>query len=95
MPRALLSQKQTENIYESYQAVRRNEKRFPKVFMFQVTKEEMEDWKSQIVISNSKKMGLKNLAAELRGTEPASSAKPMRERDSTATSTPSYSLWSL
>ena len=41
------------------QAVRRNEKRFPEDFMFQMTKEEMEDWKSQIVISNSEKMGLR------------------------------------
>ena len=29
---------------------------------------------------------VKNLAAELRGTEPASSAKPMCERDSTGSS---------
>lgn len=41
------------------QAVRRNEKRFPEDFMFQMNKEEMEDWKSQIVISNSEKMGLR------------------------------------
>ncbi len=41
------------------QAVRRNEKRFPEDFMFQMTKEEMEGWKSQIVISNSEKMGLR------------------------------------
>ena len=41
------------------QAVRRNEKRFPEDFMFQMSKEEMEDWKSQIVISNSEKMGLR------------------------------------
>ncbi len=41
------------------QAVRRNEKRFPEDFMFQMTQEEMQDWKSQIVISNSEKMGLR------------------------------------
>lgn len=41
------------------QAVRRNKKRFPADFMFQLTKEEMENWKSQIVISNSIKMGLR------------------------------------
>ena len=41
------------------QAVRRNEKRFPEDFMFQMSKEEMEDWKSQLVISNSEKMGLR------------------------------------
>ncbi len=41
------------------QAVRRNEKRFPDDFMFQLTVEEMENWKSQIVISNREKMGLR------------------------------------
>ena len=34
------------------QAVKRNIKRFPGRFMFQLTKEEFENWKSQIVISN-------------------------------------------
>jgi len=41
------------------QAVKRNAKRFPEDFMFQLTEEEMEDWKSQIVISNKEKMGLR------------------------------------
>ena len=41
------------------QAVRRNEKRFPADFMFQMSKVEMDDWKSQIVISNKDKMGLR------------------------------------
>lgn len=41
------------------QAVRRNEKRFPEDFMFRMTPEEMQDWKSQIVISNTEKMGLR------------------------------------
>jgi len=41
------------------QAVRRNEMRFPVDFMFQMTVKEMQDWKSQIVISNSEKMGLR------------------------------------
>lgn len=41
------------------QAVRRNEKRFPEDFMFQMTIEEMKAWKSQIVISNTEKMGLR------------------------------------
>lgn len=35
------------------QAVKRNIDRFPSDFMFQLTLEEFEDWKSQIVISNS------------------------------------------
>ncbi len=33
-------------------AVRRNKDRFPKDFMFQLTKEESENWKSQIMTSN-------------------------------------------
>lgn len=41
------------------QAVRRNLKRFPEDFMFQMTKKEMDYWKSQFVISNSNKMGLR------------------------------------
>ncbi len=41
------------------QAVRRNEKRFPEDFVFQMTSDEVQDWKSQIVISNTEKMGLR------------------------------------
>mgnify|MGYP001010108844 FL=1 len=41
------------------QAVKRNLKRFPEDFMFQMTKEEFEIWKSQIVISRSDRMGLR------------------------------------
>jgi len=41
------------------QAVRRNGKRFPYDFMFEMTKEELHDWKSQFVISNSMNMGLR------------------------------------
>lgn len=41
------------------QAVKRNMDRFPEDFMFQLTDEELENWKSQIVISNSVKMGLR------------------------------------
>ncbi len=33
------------------QAVKRNLQRFPEDFMFQLTSEELENWKSQIVIS--------------------------------------------
>jgi len=43
------------------QAVKRNIKRFPSDFMFQLTKEEFENWKSQIVISNSDKIGLRKI----------------------------------
>jgi len=41
------------------QAVMRNIKRFPEDFMFRMTKEEMSEWKSQIVITNREKMGLR------------------------------------
>ncbi|MBW2661634.1 MAG: ORF6N domain-containing protein [Deltaproteobacteria bacterium] len=41
------------------QAVRRNIKRFPGDFMFELTKEEFENWRSQFVTSNRDKMGLR------------------------------------
>ena len=41
------------------QAVKRNAERFPEDFMFQLTDEETENWKSQIVITNSITMGLR------------------------------------
>jgi regulator of replication initiation timing len=41
------------------QAIKRNERRFPADFMFQMTSEELSDWKSQNVISNKEKMGLR------------------------------------
>jgi hypothetical protein len=43
------------------QAVKRNLKRFPDDFMFQITDEELLNWKSQIVISNVEKMGIRKL----------------------------------
>jgi len=43
------------------QTVKRNLKRFPDDFMFQMTREELENWKSQIVISNVEKMGIRKL----------------------------------
>jgi hypothetical protein len=42
------------------QAVKRNISRFPSDFMFEMTKEEFEIWRSQVVISNSDKMGLRH-----------------------------------
>jgi hypothetical protein len=42
------------------QAVRRNIQRFPDDFMFVLEKEEFEHWRSQIVISNADKMGLRH-----------------------------------
>jgi tetrahydromethanopterin S-methyltransferase subunit G len=41
------------------QAVKRNLSRFPKDFMFELTKSEFENWRSQFVTSNSDKMGLR------------------------------------
>ncbi|MFV8268927.1 ORF6N domain-containing protein [Flavobacterium sp. GT2N3] len=41
------------------QAVRRNLNRFPEDFMFELSKVEFENWRSQIVISNSENMGLR------------------------------------
>ena len=39
------------------QAVKRNETRFPNDFMFQLLKEEFENWRSQFVTSNSDRIG--------------------------------------
>jgi hypothetical protein len=41
------------------QAVRRNIRRFPEDFMFELTKEEFRNWRSQFVTSNRDKMGLR------------------------------------
>ena len=41
------------------QAVKRNLQRFPGDFVFQMTSEELENWKSQIVISNKENMGIR------------------------------------
>jgi len=41
------------------QAVRRNSKRFPEDFMFEMTKEEFENWRSQFVTSKDDKRGLR------------------------------------
>ncbi|OGZ78207.1 MAG: hypothetical protein A2528_00090 [Candidatus Staskawiczbacteria bacterium RIFOXYD2_FULL_37_9] len=40
-------------------AVKRNIKRFPEDFMFQLSKEEMKNWILQIATSNSERMGLR------------------------------------
>ena len=41
------------------QAVKRNIDRFPEDFMFEMTWEEFQNWRSQIVTSNSERMGLR------------------------------------
>ena len=43
------------------QAVKRNKERFPNDFVFQLTKAELKDWVSQIVISNKEVMGIRNM----------------------------------
>jgi hypothetical protein len=43
------------------QAVRRNRQRCPRDFMFVLTKEEFAHWRSQAVISNADRMGLRHL----------------------------------
>lgn len=42
------------------QAVRRNLKRFPSDFMFEMTKSELDDWRSQSVTSKNDKIGLRH-----------------------------------
>lgn len=42
------------------EAVKRNSERFPEDFMFRLTDEETANWKSQIAITNSIKMGLRH-----------------------------------
>ena len=41
------------------QSVKRNIARFPSDFMFQLTAEELKNWRSQIVTSNREKMGIR------------------------------------
>mgnify|MGYP000221927514 CR=1 FL=1 len=41
------------------QSVKRNQSRFPEDFMFQLTNQETQNWKSQIVTSNTIKMGIR------------------------------------
>jgi len=43
------------------QAVKRNMKRFPEDFLFEMTELEFKNWRSQFVTSNSDKMGLRHL----------------------------------
>ncbi len=51
-----LYQVETKRLKE---AVRRNLNRFPEDFMFELTKKEFENWRTQIATSNSDKMGLR------------------------------------
>lgn len=43
------------------QAVKRNIKKFPEEFMFQLTESDLQHWMSQIVISNKEKKGLRKM----------------------------------
>ncbi len=42
------------------EAVRRNIDRFPADFMFEMTSEELENWRTQFAASNPEKMGLRH-----------------------------------
>ncbi|WP_343618367.1 ORF6N domain-containing protein [Flavobacterium sp.] len=53
---ALLYGIETKRLKEQ---VKRNRNRFPEDFMFELTKVEFENWRSQIATSNSEKMGLR------------------------------------
>ena len=53
---AQLYQDPTKRLNEQ---VKRNIKRFPPDFMFQMTQEEFDNWKSQNATSNKDKMGLR------------------------------------
>ncbi len=53
---ALLYGVETKRLKE---AVKRNLKRFPEDFMFEMTSTELENWRSQIATSNGDKMGLR------------------------------------
>lgn len=53
---AMLYQVETRRLIEQ---VKRNMKRFPPDFMFQLDKKEFENWRSQIAMSKSDKMGLR------------------------------------
>jgi len=53
---ALLYGVETKRLKEQ---VKRNLSRFPEDFMFELTKEEFENWRSQFATSNSDKMGLR------------------------------------
>ena len=55
---AELYQVETRRLNEQ---VKRNVERFPSTFMFQLTKEELENWKSQFAISNKETMGLRKM----------------------------------
>ena len=53
---AALYQVETKRLNEQ---VKRNKNRFPSDFMFQLSSDEFEDWKSQFATSNRDKMGLR------------------------------------
>lgn len=55
---AALYEVETKRLKE---AVKRNIDRFPEDFMFELTKSEFENWRSQIATSNSDRMGLRYL----------------------------------
>ena len=55
------------------QAVKRNEKRFPEDFMFQLTNEELNEWRSKVRAGNKERMGLRKLVFTEQGVAMLSS----------------------
>ena len=58
--------------------VKRNIARFPESFRFQLTKDEFENWKSQIATSNSEKMGLRRASMQQQTPSNAESLNPSK-----------------
>jgi len=56
------------------QAVKRNMDRFPSDFMFQLTKDEFENLKSQIVISSSEHGGIRKMPYVFTEEDPSTSS---------------------
>ena len=50
------------------QTVKRNLSRFPEDFMFEMSKQELDGWRSQFVTSNTDKKGLRHLPFALLNT---------------------------
>ena len=59
---AELYQVETKRLNEQ---VKRNIERFPEEFMFQLTKDELENWKSQFATSNKELLGLRKMPSAL------------------------------
>ena len=68
---AVLYQVDTKRLNEQ---VKRNLDRFPDDFMFQLSKEELENWKSQFATSNKETMGLRKMPYAFTEEGPSTSS---------------------